>query len=92
MADSEGLGVGLLRGLMKVAIMELMRGVGTISLRGRGGREEGRSGRIGVGEGRGLVTGRRIAGISDLVERGGIERWCGIGEQQRRSGCVTIDR
>jgi hypothetical protein len=48
-----------------VAIMEWMRAADTISLRDRGGREAGRSGRIGGGESRGLIAGRRDVGRSD---------------------------
>lgn len=62
MAGLEDPGAGHLRGLMKEAIMEWMRAVDTISLRGPGGREAGRSGRIGVGGNRDLVTGRRGVG------------------------------
>jgi hypothetical protein len=50
---------------MTVAIMEWMRAADTISLRDRGGREAGRSGRIGGGDSRDLVMGRRSVVRSD---------------------------
>jgi hypothetical protein len=59
MVGSKGLGADHLRGLMVMVTMEWMRAVDTISLRGRGGREVGRSGRIGDEESQGLVMGRR---------------------------------
>ena len=65
MVGLEGLGAGRLRGLMIVTTMEWTRVVDTMSLRGPGGREAGRSGRIGDGENRGLVAGRRVVGQSD---------------------------
>ena len=65
MAGLEDPGADRLRGLMKEAIMEWMRAVDTISLRDRGGREAGRSGRIGVGGNRDLVTGRRAVGENE---------------------------
>ena len=67
MVDGEGLGAGRRRGLM--AIMEWMRGVDTISLKGRGGRVAGRSGRIGGGGSRGQVVGRRAVGRSDSSKK-----------------------
>lgn len=90
MAVSRDLGGDRRLGLMKVVIMGWMRVVDTISLRGRGGREEDRSGRIGGGEGRGLVMGRRIAGRSDFIERRGIVRGSMRAAQALES--VTIDR
>jgi hypothetical protein len=70
MEGSKDLGADRLRGLMAVAmaIMEWMRVVDTTSLKGRGGREVGRSGRIGDGESRDLVMGRRGVGRSEALK------------------------